>query len=548
MKKLVGLHTRPRDHDVEVAVTAGVGLMQRTMLQPNSLMRRLSRRIRSKDNESTVHGVRDHDIAVSTDPRLPADHELAAVPDRSHSIPHLLSDEENERMNKKIDRLVAAIDDRRPIHFATQTTTGEVEIFADHPHEVIDRESDKADLERDVAASPGNFWRKIRASNSVRRTNSLNSLQYANSTASWATTDSEKSSSKAWERAEAAANDRFALACSGLDHVATVIRRPFHNPDRQAPVQRGWRLMRTISPIHLDYHNRTRIPTPSIHSNGSEQDTSSPSFGKSCQRLLEETYAEPPRYSFQREYLEDSLPDEWAFVSEPRDVPLPKAPKVETPRSTAKAFDVFRDKSNGGALQKKTGHKDLRSEALKDVSNLRRPGYLKFNSFAKDADSAGDQKTNAALGTAASVRLDSTFNSISRRAYVNKKWPGLLGDRSSGSMAEPPKLDGAARRRNEQATGRPTNESLYSLSHTRTSVEDSRLNINPSRQAHFDLALARLEGRALPPPPSPISRYPDWAALYDRDVYIEGGHRPLPLHEPAPGRRSEKRPRWVPGR
>ena len=109
-------------------------------------------------------------------------------------------------------------------------------------------------------------------------------------------------------------------------------------------------------------------------------------------------------------------------------------------------------------------------------------------------------------------------------------------------MAETSRPDGIARRRNEQAIGRPIDTSHYSMSHVRTSLADSTLNVDPVRQAHFDLALARLEGRALPPQPSPIERHPDLAALHDCDIRIEGSYRPLPLRGPRPRRPANPTP------
>ena len=514
--------SRPQDQDVEAAVTGESGPIAGSMLEPTDLMRRKTLHSQRKDKTSDMRRIEEHRTAV--DPgHLP----VAALSIRSDSSPRLLSDEENDRMNKKIDKLIAAIDDRRPIHFAPDATTGEVEIFADYE---VSNQDEEDELEHDIAASPENFGRIIRFGNGVRRMRSPDSLRYASSTDSWASTDSKKSSSNAWERAVAAANVRFALAHGQGDRLTTAVRQPYRSS------RRGRSPVRKYSPIPLDFHKPLRTSTPSIHSNGSEQDTSSPLFGKSCERILRETYAKSPESLFQRESPEDSQLDEWAFISKPRDVPSPKLPQAKAPGRMSRAIGVFQDGSNGESPSKEGEKLALRSKVLKDVSNLRRPGYLQSNSFAKDAKSGTDCAGTAAPATPSSLGFGGASNLESRRAYINKMWPGLLNDRSNGGIIELPKLDGAARRRNEQAIGHPIDKSQYSLSQVRPSEAASSLNIDLTRQTHFDLALARLEGRALPPAPSPIKRHPDWAALHDRDIQADEGHRPLPLRGPTPSR------------
>ena len=482
--------------------------------------------------------VQSYHTAAAADEQSSIQNHLAALAITSESRPRLLSDEENNRMNRKIDRLIAAIDDRRPIRFAPDAETGEVEIFADNQGEVIDAQ--RHEMEQSMAASPEHSGRII-SRNAIHRIRSAHSLHYASKSESWASTDSMKSSSDAWERAVAAADIRFALENRGMDRGITVIRRPSRNLEIEPEARPSRQKSHVVSPIPLDFNKQIRASTPSIHSTGSEMDTSSPLFRKSCGRILREAYTEPPELMFQRELQEHSRLDEWAFVSEPRDEPSPEERGSKAPSSTARAFGVFEDTSKDKFSSKEAEKPAIRSKALKDVSNLRRPGYLQFNSFSKNTNSAEDRIGTAVPVTASSIGFGGASDPETRRAYIRSKWPGLLEDRND-SMAEPPRIDGAARRRNEQAIGRPIDRSHYSLSHVRTSVVDSSLNQDPVRQAHFDLALARLEGRALPPPPSPIHRHPDSAALFDRDVQIEGSHRPLPLRGPRPRRPANPTP------
>ena len=520
-----------RDWDVEAADAGATGSIEGTMLEPADIEDKSPHRTQSKDKNQDVHAVEGHHITPERSHHSPTRDGLAALSIKKDSCPRLLSDAENERMNRKIDKLIAAIDDRRPIHFEPDAQTGEVQIFADQ--EVIGQDIDH-ELEQDVAASPDDLGRRLRSDFGVRM-KSPNSLRYAESNDSWASTISESTSSNAWARDIAAANVRAALANGGEDLIEIPVRHPFRFwPVEEARQDR--RLVRNVSPIPLDFHNPLRTSTPSIHSNGSEQDTSSPLFGKSCERILRDTYSQPPESTFQRESMDHSHLDELASISGSRDMPSLEACEAKTSNSARRAFGVFQDDSNGVSLSKEIEKSTTRLKVLKDISNLRRPGYVQFNSFAKDAKSTDDRP-----GTPNSAKQSSTGarglpNAKHRRAYISKRWPGLLNDLSNAGMIELPRLDGAARRRNEQTIGRPIDTSLYALSNMRTSVTDSPLSVDSARQVHFDLALARLEGRALPPPPSPIQRHPDWAALYDRDVQIEGGYRPLPLHGPMPSK------------
>ncbi len=532
MRGLVSAHSNRGSRDVEAAVTDGNRSVTGAVLEPAGLIKKSPYRTQRRDEHSDVYEVESYHTPADTDRWSPNHEGLASLAIGSDSSPRLLSDEENDRLNRKIDRLMAAIDDRRPIHFAPDAETGEVEIFADHRGEVTDQ--DEYELERNIAAAPENFGRLIRIGDRIRPVRSPNSLRYANSTDSWASTDSKKSSSNAWERAVAAANVRFAIEHGTLSQIATVVKQSSHPSNMNIEPRRPPRLVRAIAPIPIDFDKPLRISTPSVHSNGSEQDTSSPLFRKSCERVFRETYAEAPESTFQRDVPRNSQLDEWAFISEPPDAPPPNALVSKASSSRDPAFGVFKDASNENPSSKEVEKLAVRSKVLKDISNLRRPGYLKFNSFAKDAKLPNNQTGTTVPATVSSTGFGGAPDAESRRAYIKNKWPGLLKGRGSDKTAEPPTLDGVARRRNEQAIDRPIDTSHYSLSHVRTSVADSSLNADPGRQAHFDLALARLEGRALPPPPSPIHRHPDSAALHDRDIQIEGFHRPLPLRGPRP--------------
>ena len=500
---------------------------------------------RGNQRRDTNHGADEVENAHNTldEDNQPLNRSLSRPAIASESPSRLLSDSENDRMNAKIDKLIAAISEHRPMHFEPDTETGEVNIFADRDIGVEEVGQDEYDIERDIANSPDNFGRILRPGNGIRRIKSPSSLPYASSTGSWTSTTDSKSSSNAWERAVAAANIRFAIENKDMEEEAVIAREPFYSEAMETRIPFQRRLVHDVSPVPLDYDKPVGSSTPSVHSNGSELDTSSPLFRKSCEHVIRDTYAVPPESTFERGYSRESrLDDEWAFVSEPSDDPSGEANHSKTLVGKGRAFGVFDDASKGNSSSRAVENPSISTKALKDISNLRRPGYLQFNSFAKETKSTKNPRDTLVPITASSAGFEGAPDPDSRRAYIKKKWPGLLQERNS--TPEPPKLDGVARRRNEQAIGHPIDTSHYSLSHVRTSMADSSLSIAPARQAHFDLALARLEGRALPPPRSPIQRYPDSAALFDRDILVDGSDRPLPLRGPRPTNTTPHRVLW----
>ena len=540
MQRLVRSRDKASVRDEEAVETDGRGSM---VVMPARFDGESSRGARRRTTNLDMDEVEGFHTAPDEDSQPSLDHSLSRLAIASESNPRLLSDEENDQMNAKIDKLIAAISERRQIHFAPVAETGEVDIFADHDIEGKVVGQDEYDIEQDIANSPNNFGRILRSGKGVRRIKSPSSLLDVSSRDSWTSTTDFKSSSNAWERAVAAADIRFAMEHRDIGEDA-VVRDTFSSEKMETRIPFQRRVVHTISPIPLNYDKSVRSSTPSVHSNGSELDTSSPLFRKSCERLRRETYAVPPKSTFERVYSEESrFGDEWAFVSGPPDDSSAEAMESKALVGKRRAFGVFDDAENGAssrALEKP----NIPPKALKDISNLRRPGYLQFNSFAKDAKTTTNRKDTVLPITASSAGFEGAPDPESRRAYINKKWPGLLQDPRRDSTPEPPKLDGVARRRNEQAIGHPIDTSHYSLSHVRTSMADSSLNVGPARQAHFDLALARLEGRALPPSRSPIQRHPDSAALFDRDILVEGGHRPLTLRGPRPANTMPHRVLW----
>lgn len=180
-----------------------------------------------------------------------------------------------------------------------------------------------------------------------------------------------------------------------------------------------------VSPIPINYGlaRSGRRSTPSIYSNGSELDCSSPLFLKSCEaavrsrRDLGQLCGDLPVPNARRKIssssglssdarimawldgidVEEELKarSETAFPTKvhhgPREANLTEVKTtseeltVSALQSSRRALNVLRDESTRGSLKDPlpSGRATPNLEALKDISNLQRPGYLTKNSFAR---------------------------------------------------------------------------------------------------------------------------------------------------------------------
>ena len=433
----------------------------------------------------------------------------------------VLSDEENEGLNDKIDRLMAAIQDGRQLRFSPDPETGEVNISAAYNKEELD--DVESDLEALIAATPENFGTIIRPGEHRRRMRSINSIISVGSSSSQVRS---RDSSNAWERAVAAANVRYALEHSSVVQGPTVIRRPLrpqlHGVDGNkgrylAFMDKGKRKVSTISPIPIDFSKRPRATTPSIHSSGSELDCSSPLFEKSMKAMLKDTDGAAPDSGTQVELseiqgLKDSISSWLQRVKTP-----PRGEKNENTKGKDRAFGVFED--DGGEIS--AVPKDIRPipavQALKDISNLRRPGYLQKNSFANDKALQDDSVRPTHLGSPFQS-FGGALDRESRRGFIEKKWPALLAGNKRSKKQNLIQTGPLSDDDPSSATNEPQRSQLPGDS---TSAAQPAIDEDPERAAHFDFALARLEGRVPPLPSSPIQRYAIMKDVYGPDVQLE---------------------------
>ncbi|KAL2037836.1 hypothetical protein N7G274_009310 [Stereocaulon virgatum] len=427
----------------------------------------------------------------------------------------LLSDDDNEVLNDKIDRLIAAIQNGRQLRFSPDPETGNVNISAAYNNENL---NDESDLEALIAASPENFGTIIRPGNHLRRIRSINSMLSVSSGSSQVRS---KDSSNVWERTIAAANVRYALDQSSLFQNPTVVRNPLraqaHGLDGNrgqylAFTEDGKRKVRAISPIPFDFTKRPRPKTPSIHSGESELDCSSPLFEKSRKATLKGTHTttlgtRTPVELSENKVLKQSVSSWLQGVETP-------SSGEETTLSNGKerVFGVFKDDESDILAAPKDPRPLPALQALKDISNLRRPGYLQKNSFAND-------KALHAI-SARPIQLDSPLQTFggasdqdSRRSFIERRWPALLASNQRSGAQD------------LTQTVAPSDDehfiAINKFQGFRLPEDNTAIDEDPERAAHFELALGRLEGRMPPPPSSPIKRYASMEGVYGSDVELE---------------------------
>ena len=226
----------------------------------------------------------------------------------------------------------------------------------------------------------------------------------------------------------------------------------------------------TISPIPLDFNKpREERSTPTVSSHGTEQDCSSPLFASSCRAVLRQSYLEAPSP------IENSRTLTWLL-----DVQITSAAESNEAKSN-KSFGVWEDVPSDGSSRRSN---DIRqpTQLLKDVTNLRRPGYLEHNSFFQSAKKA---------------RLGGEDESASpRRQNVLSEEPSPHVGPSSFTVIE------AASR---------------------------------ARAVDVASTLAKLEGLVIEVSPSPFKRFAQSEYYYKNDILLDSGT--VERHHPRPARR-----------
>ena len=444
-----------------------------------------------------------------------------------------LTEEENQALNQKIDRLVAVIQAGRQLRFSPDSHTGNVNISIAHARS--DSDDGRSNVEADIVPSPESFGNVLRTSGGCQRIPSPSSVSFDSTEASEIM---RNFSSSAWESAPTPAENRSAVEHVPEAQIPPPVRKDISGQVRGAIRRDGTYItywdkndvkVAPVASIPLDFNKPPRTSTPPIHSTGSDLDRSSPLFERSLQALMRQTSRDLPS-------SEDGSQAPWS--SGIGDSVFDWLRRVETPPIWGKYTDAARKRQDfnifqdGGKHEKalKGQRKPLTaSEALKDVSNLRRPGYLQYNSFAQTSQ-VNKSIGNSARPTKSGPQIQpfqGATDAESRRSFIEAKWPVLMSNHNS-------------RKKERPATPHPNSpDKIHSTAHIRRrrrkypSPQESRLR-DPKRNADFDLALARLEGHAPPQQYSPIRRYADETGLYGPEVLVE--RRRLCHHQPVPMR------------
>ena len=443
----------------------------------------------------------------------------------------VLTEEENQLINEKIDRLVTVIQAGHQLHFSPDPQTGNFDVSI--AHDRSDSNDGRSDVEADMVASPEDFGNMIRYGGGRRRVLSPNSALFDSTISSKVRSSF---SSSAWGNALAAVDKSSAVEHESETQISPPVQKDMRGKVRGAVERDGQYItymdkndvkVATVASIPLDFDKPPRTLTPSIHSTGSDLDCSSPLFEKSLQALMRETGQEVPiseeaSQGSRISGIGDSVSD-WLDRVE---IPPILGQQTDAARKR-KDLNVFQD---GGKYEMalERDRKPLTvSEALKDVSNLRRPGYLQHNSFAQNS------QVNKPIGILARPRksgpqkqsFGGATDAESRRSFIEAKGPVLVSNPNS--------------RKKGFTTVHQKPTDTHSTPHIRRrrrkypSPQISNLQ-DPNRTADYDLALARLEGRAPPQQYSPIRRYADETGLYGPNVLVE--KRRLRHHQPKPVR------------
>lgn len=275
-------------------------------------------------------------------------------------------------------------------------------------------------------------------------------------------------------------------------------------------------------PIPIKWHkDRANIATPSVHSNGSELDYSSPYFEKSCLTIKKQAYLEAP---FPSETV-----SRWIdTVRSPLDdVDKTTSDNGSAKSTTSSAFweevlysepvDLWEDVLDNRNHTPPIEYSDnvaAASQGLSRIPLLRQPGYLEQNSFFR----VGGLHLGMPFGSRDETELsqeDSTSESSDESSCYVDTFDGILDKVVEASVSQD--INKPA----ETHQSRNDTDTSYLSSSSKTSNDDDATEAAYHAASHAR-ALACLEGRPFKQrTPSPIVRYAHPQAFYNADVTLE---------------------------
>ena len=223
----------------------------------------------------------------------------------------------------------------------------------------------------------------------------------------------------------------------------------------------GQHVVREISPIPIDYSKARGIATPSVYSQRSSFDKSSPVLGKTRKISDRKLRQLSPRQKLKAASLhmlnQDRVSWRTRIVAWIRNVASPGSDTRTSSSRSARSFKVWSGRDSTELSRKRQGRvfgpedvheiqeyerkarEKLRragkapasKKALKDVTNLRRPGYLDYNSFFKDSQGSVPVRSSTTVLNASDLPEGiPTYDSASVFARAN--WPNPLAQHPPG--------------------------------------------------------------------------------------------------------------------
>lgn len=337
------------------------------------------------------------------------------------------------------------------------------------------------------------------------------------------------------------------------DSIAPAVHHEGHrgvDPRKFCTYGRDGVQCHTISPIPLDYHRPREMATPVVSSGNSASDLSSPTRQIVARRLAE---AKHPTHSAQSDRSANAVDGAslWLPNAAPSEGPSPSSrnrsrkavedrlerqerdrgvvawirrvkaninPAKNSPaKKTRKANGVFRDNPSSGSYKWSGTPIPRPDKVLRDMTNIRQPGYLERNSFAQERNMREHKGTKAKV----QARVKPQPEVMPSRPLAGSHFQGTLPQAEFNSHPAGPRT--LASERTAIRSHRFADFLPAPTTRSRASSEASMVRPSQSvnKMDHQAFALARLEGRVPPPPASPIQRLADDASLYGSDVELE---------------------------
>jgi len=328
-----------------------------------------------------------------------------------------------------------------------------------------------------------------------------------------------------WQRAETVVRSRQALG-------ELPIPEPPARGRRLVTLEDGQSVSLSVSPIPINWDRAPRFATPSIHSHGSEFDDGSPLCGLPRKAKHRQARTESPRQRLRSQSMQMiqadkvSLPDRiigWLrnivspgsetrteSASSPRSFKVRSVPKAaeQGGKRHGRVFGsedlgVLREHERMSKKQSgRSGKAQSAKTALKDVTNLRQPGYLGHNSFFKDSKASASRGPSLTAAPSAPPVLEEAPIYSSALVFARANWPNPFAQHPPSGKEQSETVRAQLDSYTSKDSPSPETPALSASSkapHERSPASE--------RKAAFNDTLARLEGRVAPMQTSPLPSY-----------------------------------------